>query len=409
MAAEVYFVDMRARSGQNLLDKLGRLFDRAGFNELIEPQDLVALKLHFGERGNLAYIRPQFLRRLVDRVKARGGRPFLTDANTLYVGSRANAVDHLETAIENGFDYAVVGAPLIIADGLNGKDYISVDIGQRHFESVKIGSALYHADVLLAVTHFKGHEITGFGGVIKNLGMGSGSRSGKQMMHSDVLPKVKEEKCIGCGRCAEWCPAQAITVLEVESRKVVVDQDLARGESEKVVTDESEKGTVDHSNRRPKKKPIKKAIIDRDKCIGCGECSVTCTTQAIRIHWKTTPQTLQEKMVEYALGVLKNKAGKAGFISFLSNISPDCDCFGWNDLPIVPDIGILASRDPVAIDQAAVDLVNQQTVLPGSVIGGLPKGEDYFRAVHPDVDWTPQLAYGEEIGLGSRQYRLIRI
>jgi uncharacterized Fe-S center protein len=162
MAAEVYFVDMRARSGQNLLDKLGRLFDRAGFNELIEPLDLVALKLHFGERGNLAYIRPQYLRRLVDRVKARGGRPFLTDANTLYVGSRANAVDHLETAIENGFDYAVVGAPLIIADGLNGKDYISVDIGQRHFENVKIGSALYHADVLLAVTHFKGHEITGF-------------------------------------------------------------------------------------------------------------------------------------------------------------------------------------------------------------------------------------------------------
>lgn len=368
MPVKVFFADMRANHKQNLLDKVEKLFERAGMKEIVAPKDLVAFKVHFGERGNTGYIRPQFIRRLVNKVKELGGKPFLTDANTLYVGSRANAVDHLQTAIENGFAYSVVDAPLVIADGLTGKDYISVPVNLKHFKEVKIGSALIHADVFLAVSHFKGHEITGFGGALKNIGMGSGSRSGKQMMHSDVLPVVDPEKCQGCARCTHWCPAGAIAV----SRET------------------------------------KKAAVNQQKCIGCGECTVTCPVQAIAISWKTEPDTIQEKIVEFAAGVLHNKRGKAGFINFIINVSPECDCVGWTDAPVVRDIGILASLDPVALDQACVDLVNQERVLAGSRLDG-QEVTDKFRALWPQADWERQLSYGEEIGLGTREYELIKI
>lgn len=366
MSAKVYFTNFSIKQGQSLLTKLERLVNRSGILDGILPKDLVALKIHFGERGNLAYIRPQFVRRVVDQVKKKGGRPFLTDANTLYVGSRSNAVDHLETAIENGFDYSVVGAPLVIADGLNGKDYVSVPVGLKHFQEVKIGSAAVHADALLAITHFKGHEATGFGGTLKNLGMGLGSRAGKQQQHSDVLPQVNEKKCIACGKCKLWCPAQAITIED-------------------------------------------KAYIDQAVCIGCGECAVTCPHKAIAINWKTEQDVIQEKIAEYTAGVLKGKEGKVGFITFVNNVSPICDCVAWNDVPIVQDIGILASTDPIAIDQAAVDLVNQAHGNPHSLLGDRHHEEDKFRVLHPDVDWTVQLKYGEEIGLGSREYTLISL
>lgn len=366
MSAEVYFTSLKIKNGQSLLTKLEQLVTRSGILVGIEEKDNVAIKLHFGERGNLAYIRPQFVRRVVDQVKKTGGRPFLTDANTLYVGSRANAIDHIETAIENGFDYSVVGAPLVIADGLNGKDYVSVPIGLKHFNEVKIGSVAVHADALIAITHFKGHEVTGFGGTLKNLGMGLGSRAGKQQQHSDLRPKINEEKCTACGKCQHWCPASAITLEG-------------------------------------------KAHINESLCIGCGECTITCSFKAIAVNWKTTPDMIQEKIVEYAVGALKGKEGKTGFITFINNVSPLCDCAGWNDIPIVQDIGILASRDPVAIDQAAVDLVNQAHGNPHSVLGERHLEADKFRVVHPGVDWSVQLAYGEEVGLGTRDYKLITI
>lgn len=369
MPAPVYFADLRAKHGENLLDKLVKLFDRAGMKEIIAPKDLVAFKVHFGERGNTGYIRPQFIRRLVEQVKSLGGKPFLTDANTLYVGSRANAVDHLQTAIENGFAYAVVDAPLIIADGLVGKDYLSVTVNMKHFKEVKIGSAVYHAGALLVISHFKGHELTGFGGALKNTGMGSGSRAGKQMMHSDVLPTVNREKCSGCGRCTEWCPAGAITV----SRQ------------------------------------LRKAFISSKKCLGCGECTITCQFQAVEIKWKTEPDAVQEKIVEYAAGVLKNKQGKAGFINFVMDVSPECDCASWTDASIVRDIGILASKDPVALDQACADLVNKERGLPGSRLEGHQDAEDKFSVVWPDINWRRQLQYAQEAGLGTRNYELIKI
>jgi len=366
VSADVFFMNLRTKQGQSLLTKLEQLITETGLLYCVQPKDLVAIKLHFGERGNLAYVRPQYVRRVVEEVKKKGGRPFLTDANTLYVGSRSNAVEHLETALENGFDYSAVGAPLLIADGLNGKDYVSVPVNLKHFKEVKIGSAAVHADALLAITHFKGHEVTGFGGTLKNLGMGLGSRSGKQQQHSDLLPTINTKKCIGCGKCAQWCPVEAIKIGN-------------------------------------------KAEIQTELCIGCGECTVTCPQHAIAIKWKTEQDVIQEKIVEYTAGVLKGKEQKAGFITFVTNVSPLCDCYGWNDVPIVGDIGILASKDPVAIDQAAVDLINQASGNPLSELGSCACEYDKFRVLYPDVDWNVQLAYGEKVGLGSRTYKLRQI
>lgn len=370
MAAKVWYSSLRTHK-TSLLDKVEKLLKKTGIEQTIAPGDLVAVKLHFGETGNMAYIRPPYVRRVVDVIKRLGGRPFLTDANTLYVGTRANSVDHLETAIKNGFDYAVVDAPVIIADGLNGKDYIKVPIPGRHFQEVNIGSAAYHADAMVVMSHFKCHELTGFGGAIKNMGMGLGSRSGKQQMHSDVLPVIKDDKCTGCGKCSQWCPAEAIEMITWTGNK--------KGE---------------------------RAYIQDKKCWGCGECAVTCLFDAININWRTTPEAVQEKMAEYALGAVQGKAGKVIYISFVMDISPECDCYGHNDYPIVQDIGILASLDPVALDKACADLVNSMPALPGSVIEGIKPGEDKFIMVHPGINGMTQLEHGAKIGLGQMDYEL---
>ena len=362
MASKVYFAGIGGK-GKSLLKKTQSLFDAAGFGSIIKKGDFVAIKLHFGDKGNTAYLPPIFVRAVVERVKACGGKPFLTDANTLYVGSRSNAVDHIVTAIENGFDFAVAGAPIVIADGISGKDYVTVGIDGKHFDEVKIGSAAYHADAMMVLSHFKGHELTGFGGALKNIGMGLGSRSAKQMMHSDVLPFVHQNKCTGCVECSRWCPAKAIKFVE------------------------------------------KKAVIVPEKCLGCGECVATCTTGAIEISWKTEPHVIQEKIVEHVKGAVKDKGKKVGLFNFLMNITPDCDCYGWNDAPIVPDIGILASRDPVAIDKSSVDLVNNAQGLKGSRLKDIDS-KDKFGSV-TDIDWRPQISYAEELGLGTAEYELI--
>lgn len=364
MAAKVYFAGTRGKH-KSLIKKTQDLLDQVGLADFIKKKDLVAIKVHFGERGNTAFLSPLFARAVVDKVKACGARPFITDANTLYTGSRSNAVDHITTAIENGFDYAVVGAPIVIADGLNGKEYLMVRIDGKHFDEVKISAAVYHADAVIALTHFKGQELTGFGGALKNIGMGFGSRSGKQMMHSDVLPMIYQNKCTGCADCLKWCPTKAIAFTQ------------------------------------------KKAYINPEKCYGCGECVVTCTTGAIEINWKTESYITQEKMVEYVKGALDGKENKSGFINFLMNVTPDCDCRSWSDLPIVSDIGILASRDPVAIDVASVDLVNKAQGLKGTRLRDIDS-KDKFGSV-TGIDWTPQLDYAQEIGLGSKEYELIEI
>ena len=364
----VYFCNLRTSVKENLPAKLKRLMETAGLNSIIAARNLVAIKLHFGEKGNAAFIRPILIRPIVDVVKDLGAAPFLTDANTLYAGTRGNSISHLVTAIENGFAYSVLNAPLIIADGLRGASFATIKIDQEIIKKAYIGKEIAEADVLISVAHFKGHELSGFGGTIKNVGMGCASRRGKLEQHSDLSPKVKKKKCVGCGDCVNHCAHKAISLREG------------------------------------------KAHIDPEKCVGCGECILICPNGAIDVQWNADIPLFQKKMAEYTWAVLKGKRDKSIFLNFLTNISPACDCYGHNDAPLVPDIGILASRDPVAIDQASVDLVNQQVGIPESCLGGCSgSGDDKFRGIYPKIDWAVQLDHAEKIGLGSREYELVTI
>ncbi len=377
MKSPVFFSDLKVESKKTLLDKVDILLDRADLKGKIHEKDLVAVKLHFGEKGNTAFVRPIFLRRVVDRVKQYKGKPFLTDTNTLYIGTRSEAVSHLTTAFENGFTESVVNAPILIADGLRGNSAMRVRIDKPIFKTVSIAREIYMADVLITVTHFKGHELSGFGGALKNLGMGCSSREGKLSQHSNISPQVKKKACKGCEICLSWCPQSAISMVPSGS------------------------GTEN--------KPSV-AFIDSANCIGCGECILACPSSAIQIQWNESIPIFQKKMVEHAYGAVHKKRGKALYLNFLTQISPACDCYGYSDTPIVNDIGILSSEDPVAIDQASVDLVNGETGNRSSKLpGAWNPGGDKFRAIYPEVDWNIQLAYAEEIGMGTRNYELIKI
>ncbi len=364
MSSPVYYTDMTTRAEKSLLDKTLKLAARAEIPDLIKAGDLVAIKLHFGEVGNLAFIPPPLVRVVVEMVKEKGGKPFLTDANTLYAGKRRNAVDHIETALKNGFSYETIGAPVIIADGLKGADYVNVPVNGKHFQSVKISSAIHHTDVVIAVSHVKGHDLFGFGGTLKNLGMGCGSPSGKQVMHSDLIPTVDPEKCTSCGTCVDKCPEGAIERVE--------------------------------KNR---------AYIQANLCIGCGECVAFCPVQAIPISWETDEATIQEKTAEYAWGVIKPKQRKCGFLNYIMNVTPDCDCAPWNDVPIVPNLGILGATDPVAIDQASLDIVNRAPVMANSVLGDKKEIADKFMAIS-GRDTSHIINHGHYLGMGRKQYEL---
>ncbi len=369
MKSKVYFLNIRAgKASESLSKKVSRLFVKAGFSDIITPDKLTAIKIHFGEKGNNAFINPIYVRQIVDKIKEVGGKPFLTDSNTLYKGSRSNGVDHLITAVENGFAYSVVNAPIIISDGIYSKDSIDVPIDKKHFDKVKISSNIYRADSMVVLSHFKGHETAGFGGAIKNLAMGCAPAAGKQQQHSTSKPVVGED-CRACQMCLKNCPTDAITM-------------------------------VDGS-----------AYIDSEKCIGCGECVSMCVYNVIRPNWGTEMDAFIERMAEYAYGAWKMKEDRIGFINFVINVTPLCDCAPWSDAPIVPDIGILASYDPVAIDRASYDLVNQQAGNPFSKIGdcarGLKSGEDKFKAMYPKTKGELQLSYGAQLGMGSEDYELI--
>jgi len=368
MKSQVFFASLKATLQRNLFDKIDTLLDKTGLAQRIKAGSLVAIKLHFGEKGNTAFIRPVFIRKIVDRVKQCKAKPFLTDANTLYRGERTEAVSHLTVAIEHGFNYAVVNAPLIIADGLRGNTCEKVRINREILKEVYIGAEIAHADALISCAHFKGHELTGFGGALKNLGMGCAARQGKLTQHSSLSPKVDSKLCTACQGCIEQCPAEAISLSHQRAR------------------------------------------IEQKKCIGCAECIMVCPQGAIQIRWNEPGDVFQKKMVEYAYGALKGKEKNAIFLNFLTQISPACDCYGMADAPIVPDIGILASIDPVAIDQASCDLVNNEKGLEGTALKvNREKGKDKFSGVYPKVDWTIQLQYAEEIGLGLREYELIEV
>jgi len=370
MGATVWFADLRAGTTQNLLSKLERLLAQAGLAERIGKKHLVAVKIHFGELGNTAYVRPVYVRRVVERVRGLGARPFLLDTNTLYVGSRGDSASHYETAIANGFDWSAVGAPVVIGGGLRGTRFAAVPVNLTHYREVEIAPEIADADAVVGITHFKGHEMSGFGGTLKNFGMGCASRQGKLSMHSTTGPHVDRESCAACHSCVRWCAFGAI--------RIDPEDDTVR--------------------------------IDPEHCSGCGACLPTCPAGAIRIDWNQDLRGMQERMAEYAYGALHPKRDRAIFLNFLMQISPLCDCYPFADAPLVPDIGILASTDPVAIDQASVDLVNAQPGHPLSRHAAeLGPGEDKFRAAAPRVDWGIQLAHAEHIGLGTRSYSLVAI
>lgn len=368
MPSIVHFADLRAGHRENLFAKLERLLEAAGVAGTVSRGDLTAIKVHFGEKGGHAYIRPTFLRRIVERVKALGGHPFLTDSCTLYPGERKEAVSALACGIENGFAYAVVGAPLIMCDGLRGHAARRVAIDGEILREVDIAEGILEADTLITVSHFKCHELTGFGGALKNLGMGCSSRTGKLEQHSTVAPQVAEKYCTACAACLKACVHDAISFIEGRAR------------------------------------------IDAGRCAGCGRCVTVCAETAIRIQWNEEVPLVMKKMAEYAKGALQGKQGKALFVNFITQVSPACDCYGHSDAPIVADQGILASTDPVAIDQACADLVNQARGLAGTALTtGLEPGGDKFRGVYPEIDWTVQLAHAEKLGLGKRDYQLVRL
>ena len=365
--ARVYYTDMRTTFAENLPQKLERLLKTAGFCELSLQDKYTAIKIHFGEAGNMAYLRPNYARVVVDLVKQQGGKPFLTDCNTLYVGGRKDALEHIETAYVNGYSPFSTGCHIIIGDGLKGMDEVEVPVPNgEYFKTAKIGRAVMDADVIISLNHFKGHENTGFGGAIKNLGMGCGSRAGKMAMHNAGKPHVEQELCVGCRMCARQCAQGAITF---------------QGH---------------------------RALIDKAKCVGCGRCIGACAKDAIQTDYDETNEILNCKMAEYAAAVVH---GRPQFhISLVIDVSPYCDCHAENDVPIVPNVGMFASFDAVALDMACADAVNRQPVMPGSRLEKLAHTHgDHFCDNHPTTDWRSQLIHAEKIGMGTREYELIRV
>ncbi len=365
-SSKVFFTDFRATENENLLQKLHRLLRTAGIENIDFKGKFVALKLHFGEPGNLGYLRPNYIKVVADYVKDLKGIPYLTDCNTLYVGRRKNALEHLEAAYENGFNPFTTGCHILIGDGLKGHDETLVPIHLKHVQEAKIGSAVMDANILISITHFKGHEMTGFGGALKNIGMGCGSRGGKMEMHYAGKPEVDPDYCVSCASCYHNCAHGAISFVN------------------------------------------KKAFIDINKCVGCGRCIGSCNYDAIAPINNNSNQLLNEKMAEYAYAVLKDRPHF--HITLITDVSPDCDCHVENDVPIVPNIGMLASFDPVALDQASADLVNAAPINPNSILAEYEdRFHDHFKNLAPETDWEVCLKHAEEIGLGTRAYDLLKI
>lgn len=367
--SKVYFTDLRAKAGDNLLDKLKRLIKTAGIGQIDFTDQFVAIKIHFGEPGNLAFLRPNYAKAVADVVKELGGKPFLTDCNTLYVGGRKNALDHIDSAYGNGFVPYATGCQVLIADGLKGSDDVAVPVeGGEYVKEAKIGRALMDADIVISLNHFKGHECTGFGGALKNLGMGGGSRAGKMEMHSAGKPHVDQELCIGCGRCQKICAHEGPVIEN------------------------------------------KKAAIDHNKCVGCGRCIAICPKDAICPASDEANDILNCKIAEYSKAVCQ---GRPNFhINMVIDVSPFCDCHAENDAAIVPNVGMFASFDPVALDVACADAVNAQPAISNSLLGEALEHDhehDHFTAVSPDTNWKSAIEHAEKIGLGSSEYELITV
>lgn len=373
--AKVYFTDFHTVAfGDGLPTKLKKLIHAAGIDTIDMDGKFVAIKMHFGELGNISYLRPNYARAVADVVKELGGKPFLTDCNTMYPGSRKNALEHLECAWQNGFTPLTVGCPILIGDGLKGTDDVSVPVeGGEYVKEAKIGRAVMDADVFISLTHFKGHEMTGFGGAIKNIGMGCGSRAGKKEQHSSGKPHIKPEKCRGCKKCQKECANEGLEFDEAS----------------------------------------KKMTVNQTNCVGCGRCLGACNFDAIAFDNDAAVELLNRRMAEYTKAVVD---GRPCFhISLVVDVSPNCDCHGENDVPILPNIGMFASFDPLALDQACADACLAAEPMPGSQLAkhlsepGFCDHHDHFKNSTPESEWKSCLEHAEKIGLGTRKYELIKL
>ena len=366
--AKVYYTNLRTVGNRSLPEKLVHLADKAGLGRLALSDQFIAIKIHFGELGNMAYLRPNYAREMVSYLKEKGGKPFLTDCSTLYAGSRKDALEHLETAYINGYSPFSAGCHILIADGLKGDDEVLVPVpGGEFFTHAKIGRAIMDADVILTLNHFKCHELTGIGGAIKNLGMGCGSKKGKAEMHAEGKPMVISDKCIGCGACLAHCAHGAITL----------DNDGI-------------------------------AAINHDLCVGCAHCVTACSQKAVESPDDEHNQIPSKKISEYAKAVLNGRP--AFHINLATDISPFCDCYANNDMPIVPDVGMFASEDPVALDTACAELCNKQPEQPGSRLSESEhRFSDHFCNTHPGTDWRISLKHAQKLGMGSMEYELIEV
>ncbi|MDR4503441.1 MAG: DUF362 domain-containing protein [Candidatus Scalindua sp.] len=353
MKSNVFFSQTKeGESHPSIANKIAILFDAAEVKSVINRGDMVGIKTSFGEKGNIGHIRPPLIKAFVDKVKVSGGKPFLFETNTLYVGKRSNAIDHLMLAHEHGFTIENTGAPVIIGDGLFGEHDYTVRLDQKLCKNAHIAGVAKASNALISVAHVTGHLATGMGGTFKNIGMGLSSRGGKLAQHSGVLPQIIKKKCKICKICQVWCPVDAITMGE------------------------------------------EAAIINPEKCIGCGECLAVCQFDAVKIAWDEDTVNLQKKIAEYSLAVLEEKRDKAAFFNFLTHMTAHCDCMDKPYKPDIPDIGIMASKDPVALEKATIDMINDRT------------GKDFFRSIWPEIDYTVQLQHAHEIGLGNLEYHL---
>lgn len=354
--SKVYFTAVKESDDTRVvIDKLSRLLDASKVLDCVREKDSVAVKIHFGEEGNTGHVRPQFAGVVCERIAAKKAVPFLADTNALYHGRRANSGDHLKLAAEHGFTKDVCKADIVIPDDSDKANVSDIGIKRDYIEIARVAKCFVDADALVGIAHFKGHIMTGFGGALKNIGMGCASREGKLAQHSDVAPIIDLDRCAGCGECVKSCPPNALYL---------------RGH---------------------------KVYIDPAKCIGCATCIAVCERGAIDVNWESGGSSIQERMVEYASAVLKDKSRKSAFINFATKITKECDCLAKDDPRIAPDVGIFASSDPVSIDQACYDAVNKAC------------GRDIFREAHPNRDGSKQLRHAQDLGLGEIRYELIEV
>lgn len=370
MSSDVFFWNLRASMKAPFNKRIRTLLKAAKADKQIAEGDLAAVKIHFGEQGTTGFLRPLWVKPICDFIREAGGKPFLTDASTLYVGQRGEAVSHHMCAARHGWDPLVMDAPVIIADGLKGSDEVAVPVGGKHVDEAYIAKAIADADFLVSVNHFKGHELAGYGGALKNIGMGCGSKKGKMHQHFSTGPNLIVDQCEGCGACVKVCNPGALSLSD-DTGKIAIDEAL---------------------------------------CVGCGGCFVACHHGGLEINWKIGINEFLERMMEYSVGVVKTKEKPCLHINFVMDVVPDCDCVGFTDAPICPDIGVLASFDPVAVDQASMDLVNDAPPLyPSQLPFGVVPGQSKFAAIHTHVPADFGLAYAEKLGLGTREYKLVNL